>query len=72
MSSASTSARPRRTSIRVLDAASRSGAAPLFDEADALAGKRPEVKSAGDRYDSAAMKYLRRHIDTYTGIVSMT
>ena len=43
-SSASTSARPRRTSRRVFDAAEGGGAILLFDEADALFGKRTEVK----------------------------
>ena len=43
-SSASTSARPRRTSSRIFDAAERLGAVLFFDEADALFGKRSEVK----------------------------
>ena len=43
--SASTSARPRRTCARVFDAAEACGAILLFDEADALFGKRSEVQA---------------------------
>ena len=49
-SSASTSARRRRTCASVFDAAERGGAMLLFDEADALFGKRSEVKDSHDRY----------------------
>ena len=35
---------------RVFDAAERGGAVLLFDEADALFGKRTEVKDSHDRY----------------------
>ena len=45
-SSASTSARPRRTCDRIFDAAENGGAILFFDEADALFGKRSEVKDA--------------------------
>jgi SpoVK/Ycf46/Vps4 family AAA+-type ATPase len=41
----------------------------LFDEADALFGKRAEVKDAHDRYADPAMKYLLEQLASYTGIV---
>jgi SpoVK/Ycf46/Vps4 family AAA+-type ATPase len=56
---------------RVFDDASHAGAALLFDEADALFGKRAEVKPGGDRYDSVEINCLLQHIDAYSGIVLM-
>jgi SpoVK/Ycf46/Vps4 family AAA+-type ATPase len=56
---------------RMFDDASRAGAALLFDEADALFGKRTEVKPAGDRYDSIEMNALLHRIDANSGIVIM-
>jgi hypothetical protein len=52
---------------RVFAAAEASGAILLFDEADALFGKRTDVKDAHDRYANAAinalLQGLRRHPD---------
>jgi len=41
----------------------------FFDEADALFGKRSEVKDAHDRYANAEVGYLLQRIDAYDGIV---
>ena len=49
-SSASTSARPRRTSTASSRRPRAGNAMLFFDEADALFGKRSEVKDAHDRY----------------------
>ena len=44
----------------------------LFDEADALFGKRTEVKEANDRFANAQTNYLLQRIETYDGIVLLT
>ena len=41
----------------------------LFDEADALFGKRTEVKDAHDRYANTDTNYLLQAIENYRGIV---
>jgi SpoVK/Ycf46/Vps4 family AAA+-type ATPase len=41
----------------------------LFDEADALFGRRTEVKDAHDRYANLAIDYLLRRIEKYDGLV---
>ncbi len=41
----------------------------LFDEADALFGKRSEVKDSHDRYANLAIGYLLRRIEQYDGLV---
>ncbi|MCJ8500096.1 ATP-binding protein [Desulfatitalea alkaliphila] len=44
----------------------------LFDEADALFGKRTEIKDANDRFANAQTNYLLQRIETYTGVVILT
>jgi hypothetical protein len=44
----------------------------LFDEADALFGKRTEVKDANDRYANQQTNYLLQRIESYDGIVVLT
>ena len=70
--SASTSARPRRTCARVFDAAEDSGAILLFDEADALFGKRSEVKDSHDRYANIEVSYLLQRMEAYRGLAILT
>jgi SpoVK/Ycf46/Vps4 family AAA+-type ATPase len=41
----------------------------IFDEADALFGKRSEVKDAHDRFANAEMAYLLQRIEQYRGLV---
>ena len=41
----------------------------FFDEADALFGKRTELKDAQDRYANMEASYLLQRIETYAGIV---
>ena len=43
---------------RIFDAAEDGGAILLFDEADALFGKRSEVKDSHDRYSNIEVGYL--------------
>ncbi len=49
--------------------AETSNAILFFDEADALFGKRSEVKDAHDRYANIEIGYLLQKIDEYTGVV---
>ena len=53
---------------RVFDAAERSGAMLFFDEADALFGKRTEVKDSHDRYANIEVTYLLQRMEDYRGL----
>ena len=55
----------------VFDAAERSGAVLFFDEADALFGKRTEVKDAHDRYANIEVDYLLQRMEDYRGGVAI-
>jgi len=57
---------------RVFDAAEDSGAILLFDEADALFGKRSEVKDSHDRYANIEVSYLLQRMESYTGLAILT
>ncbi|MEK1907746.1 MAG: ATP-binding protein [Pseudomonas sp.] len=57
---------------RVFAVAERSGAILLFDEADALFGKRSEVKDSHDRYANLEVSYLLQRIETYRGLAILT
>jgi len=57
---------------RLFDAAATSGAVLLFDEADALFGKRSEVKDSHDRYANIEVAYLLQRIEAYRGLVILT
>ena len=57
---------------RVFDAAEDSGAILLFDEADALFGKRSEVKDSHDRYANIEVSYLLQRMETYRGLAILT
>jgi SpoVK/Ycf46/Vps4 family AAA+-type ATPase len=54
---------------RIFNAAATSNAILFFDEADALFGKRSEVKDAHDRYSNIETSYLLQKIEDYQGIV---
>ncbi|RYG25684.1 ATP-binding protein [bacterium] len=54
---------------RIFAAADDSGAILFFDEADALFGKRSEVKDAHDRYANLEVAYLLQRMDDYDGTV---
>ncbi|NTS33041.1 ATP-binding protein [Phyllobacterium sp. BT25] len=54
---------------QLFDEAERSGGVLLFDEADALFGKRSEVKDAHDRHAHVELDYLRQMIENYDGVV---
>lgn len=57
---------------RVFTAAANSNAILLFDEADALFGKRSEVQDAHDRYANIEVGYLLQKIEEYEGISILT
>lgn len=54
---------------RVFNEARQSNAVLFFDEADALFGKRSEVKDAHDRYANIEVGYLLQRIEQYEGVV---
>jgi SpoVK/Ycf46/Vps4 family AAA+-type ATPase len=57
---------------RIFDAAERSGAILLFDEADALFGKRSQVRDSHDRYANLEISYLLQRMESYRGIAILT
>jgi len=57
---------------RVFDAAEEGSAILLFDEADALFGKRTEVKDSHDRYANIEVSYLLQRMETYRGLAILT
>ena len=57
---------------RVFDAAEDGGAILLFDEADALFGKRSEVKDSHDRYANIEVSYLLQRMEAYCGLAILT
>jgi ATP-dependent 26S proteasome regulatory subunit len=54
---------------RIFRAAQSSNAILFFDEADALFGKRSEVKDAHDRYANIEVAYLLQKVEEYEGVV---
>ena len=57
---------------QVFDLAENSGAILLFDEADALFGKRSEVNDSKDRHANVQVSYLLQRLDSFTGIALLT
>lgn len=57
---------------KLFDAAEESGAILLFDEADALFGKRSEVKDSHDRYANIEVSYLLQRMEAYSGLAILT
>jgi hypothetical protein len=53
---------------RVFDAAEDGGVILFFDEADALFGKRSEVKDSHDRYANIEINYLLQRMESYRGL----
>lgn len=56
---------------QVFDQAEQSNLILFFDEADALLGKRSEVKDARDKYANTEVAYLLQRMEEYQGIVLM-
>jgi SpoVK/Ycf46/Vps4 family AAA+-type ATPase len=57
---------------QVFAAAEGSGAALLFDEADALFGKRSEVRDSHDRYANIEVSYLLQQMEAFPGLSILT
>lgn len=53
---------------RLFDAAEESGSILFFDEADALFGKRSEVRDSHDRYANIEINYLLQRMEDYRGL----
>jgi hypothetical protein len=53
---------------RVFDAAEEGAAILFFDEADALFGKRSEVRDSHDRYANIEVSYLLQRMEAYRGL----
>ena len=57
---------------RLFDAAEQGGAVIVFDEADALFGKRSEVKDSHDRYANIEINYLLQRMEAYRGVAILS
>ncbi len=57
---------------QLFDAAENGGMVLLFDEADALFGKRSEVKDSHDRYANVEVGYLLQRLESFTGLAILT
>jgi hypothetical protein len=56
----------------IFEGAEASGAILLFDEADALFGKRSEVRDSHDRYANLEISYLLQQMESYRGVAILT
>ena len=56
----------------VFEDAQRSSAVLLFEEADALFGKRGEVKDSNDRFANIDISYLLQRLESYEGLAILT
>ena len=56
----------------LFDAAEAGQAILLFDEADALFGKRTDVKSSNDRHANQETNFLLQRLESFTGICILT
>ena len=56
----------------VFEAAEQGGAILLFDEADALFGKRSEVKDSHDRYADVEVGFLLQRMEAFRGLTILT
>ncbi|HLP88224.1 MAG TPA: ATP-binding protein [Nostocaceae cyanobacterium] len=57
---------------RIFNAAESGGVILLFDEADALFGKRSEVKDSHDRHANLEVSYLLQRMEAYQGLAILT
>jgi ATPase family associated with various cellular activities (AAA) len=53
---------------RIFDAADQGGAILFFDEADALFGRRTEVRDSHDRHANVEINYLLQRMEDYAGL----
>jgi len=57
---------------KLFDAAEDGGAILLFDEGDALFGKRSTVKDSHDRYANIEVSYLLQRVESFHGLAILT
>jgi hypothetical protein len=57
---------------KIFDAAESGGVILLFDEADALFGKRSDVKDSHDRHANIEVSYLLQRMESYRGLAILT
>ncbi|WP_219903930.1 ATP-binding protein [Stenomitos frigidus] len=57
---------------QIFTAAANANAILLFDEADALFGKRTEIKDSHDRYANIEVGYLLQQMEAYEGLAILT
>jgi SpoVK/Ycf46/Vps4 family AAA+-type ATPase len=57
---------------KIFRAADQGDAVLLFDEADAIFGKRSEVRDAQDRYANVEVAYLLQRLEAYQGLAVLT
>lgn len=57
---------------RIFDAATIGGVVLLFDEADALFGKRTQVRDSRDRHANQEVSYLLQRMESYSGLSILT
>lgn len=57
---------------RIFDGAEVGGGILLFDEADALFGKRTQVKDSHDRHANIEVSYLLQRMESYQGLAILT
>jgi hypothetical protein len=57
---------------QIFDAAETGGVILLFDEADAIFGKRTEVKDSHDRHANVEVSYLLQRMEAYQGLAILT
>jgi SpoVK/Ycf46/Vps4 family AAA+-type ATPase len=57
---------------KIFRAADQGDAVLLFDEADAIFGKRSEVRDARDRYANVEVAYLLQRLEAYDGLAVLT
>jgi hypothetical protein len=57
---------------RLFERAEESEVVLLFDEADALFGKRTDIHDANDRFANAQTNYLLQRLESYAGITVLT
>jgi SpoVK/Ycf46/Vps4 family AAA+-type ATPase len=57
---------------KIFRAADQGEAVLLFDEADAIFGKRSEVRDARDRYANVEVAYLLQRLEAYAGLAVLT
>jgi SpoVK/Ycf46/Vps4 family AAA+-type ATPase len=61
-----------RNLAALFDAAEAGHAILLFDEADALFGKRTQVTSSNDRHANQEVNYLLQRLESFTGVCLLT